>query len=75
MNLVQGHDTPLGHGQHLCEILFRRNIEMIGRGFWVCDTSDLDRGYMTFIHDYDTSLNHGQQFCEIIPRSNIAVMS
>ena len=23
MNLVQGHDTPLGHGQQLCEILSR----------------------------------------------------
>ena len=23
MTLGQGHDTPLGHGQQLCEILFR----------------------------------------------------
>ena len=22
----QGHDTPLGHGQQLCEILFRSNM-------------------------------------------------
>ena len=26
MNLVQGHDTPLGHGQQLCEIFSRSNM-------------------------------------------------
>ena len=26
MTLVQGHDTPLGHGQQLCEILSRSNL-------------------------------------------------
>ena len=24
--VISGHDTPLGHGQHLCEILFRSNL-------------------------------------------------
>ena len=28
MTLGQGHDTPLGHGQQLCEILSRSNIAM-----------------------------------------------
>ena len=25
MTLGQGHDTPLGHGQQLCEIMYRSN--------------------------------------------------
>ena len=28
MTLGQGHDTPLGHGQQLCEILSRYNMAM-----------------------------------------------
>ena len=28
MTLGQGHDTPLGHGQQLCEILSRSNMAM-----------------------------------------------
>ena len=32
MTLGQGHDTPLGHGQQLCEILFRSNFTMRSYG-------------------------------------------
>ena len=28
MTLGQSHDTPLGHGQQLCEILSRSNMEV-----------------------------------------------
>ena len=29
MTLGQGHDTPLGHGQQLCEILSRSNLAVM----------------------------------------------
>ena len=32
MTLAQGHDTPLGHGQQLCEILSRSNTAMRSYG-------------------------------------------
>ena len=32
MTLGQGHDTTLGHGQQLCEILSRSNMEMRSYG-------------------------------------------
>ena len=28
MNFGSGHDTPLGHGQQLCETLFRFNMAL-----------------------------------------------
>ena len=32
MNLGQGHDTPLDHGQQLCEILSKLNIPVVSYG-------------------------------------------
>ena len=32
MTLGQGHDTPLGHGQQLCEILSRSNMAVRSYG-------------------------------------------
>ena len=40
MTLGQGHDTPLGHGQQLCEILSRSNLAMRSYG------PDTDFGYV-----------------------------
>ena len=40
MTLGQSHDTPLGHGQQLCEILARSN--MAGRSY----DPDTDFGYV-----------------------------
>ena len=75
MTLAQGHNTPLGHGQQLCEIL-SRSIKAVRS--WGPDTDfpcicivtltlesrryDLDQGH-------DTPLGHGQQLCEILSRS------
>ena len=39
MTLGQGHDTPLGHGQQLCEISSRSNMEVRSYG------PDMDSGY------------------------------
>ena len=32
MTLVQSQDTPLGHGQQLCEILSKSNITVLSYG-------------------------------------------
>ena len=40
MTLSQGHDTPLGHGQQLCEILSRSNMAVRSYG------PDMDFGYV-----------------------------
>ena len=32
MTLGQGHDTPLGHGQQLCELLSRFNLAVRSYG-------------------------------------------
>ena len=40
MTLGQGHDTPLGYGQQLCEILSRSNLAM------KCYGTDTDFGYV-----------------------------
>ena len=48
MTLGQSHDTPLGHGQQLCEILSRFNLAMRSYG------PDTDFGYVctvTFTSD------------------------
>ena len=46
MTLGQDHDTPLGHGQQLCDILSRSNLVMRHYGpitdFWVCMLCDFD---------------------------------
>ena len=79
MTLGQGHDTPLGHGQQLCEILSRSNMAVKSYGpnthILLCVHVDLDLGGMTFGQGHDTPLGHGQQLCEILSRSNMAVRS
>ena len=62
MTFGQGHYTPLGHGQHLCEILTK--------------CSDTDFGYvMTLGQGHDIQLGHGQYLCKILLKSNMAVKS
>ena len=62
MTLVQGHDTPLGHGQQLCEILSKSNTAVRSYGpdtdfryLCACDLGD-----MTLVQGHDTPLGHGQ---------------
>ena len=57
LTLVQGHDTPLGHGQQLCEILSRSNLALSWRSYG----SDTDFGYactvtLTLDQGHDTPL-------------------
>ena len=79
MTLVQGHDTPLGQGQQMCEILSIPNMAVRSygpdTGFWVCVHCDLDLGDMTLGQGHDTPLDHGQQFNEIISRLDKGVQS
>ena len=79
MTLDQGHGTPLGHWQQLCEILSRSNLAVRSYGpdtdFPVCMHCDLDLGDMTYGQGYDTTYGHGQQLCEIISRSDTGVQS
>ena len=60
MTLGQGHDTPLGHGQQLCEniIQIQHGSEELwpGHGIWVCVHCDLDLGGMTLGEGHDTHL-------------------
>ena len=70
--LGQGHDTPLGHGQQLCEILSRYKFAVGRNGpdtdFWGRVHCDLDIRDRTF--------GRGRQYvCEILSRFNIAEMS
>ena len=71
-------DTPLGHGQQLCEILPTSNMVVKSYGLdmyllvHVSVHCDLDLGGMTLGGDHDIPLGHGQQLCEI-SRSNMAV--
>ena len=74
MTLAQGHDTPLGHGQQLCEMLSRSILAVrlwLGHRYWVSVHCDLDLQYMAFGQGHDTSFGYGQRFCEILPRSNM----
>ena len=76
MTLGQGHDTPLGQVQQVCEISSSNKAVMswtliLGTSKcalwpWTC---------MTLSHDHDTPLGHGQQVSEILSRSNMAVSS
>ena len=72
MTLGQGHDTPLGHGQKMYEILSRSIIAV--RSY----DPDKDFGYaytVTLVQSHDTTLCHGQQLCDILSRSIMAVRS
>ena len=75
MILGQGHDTPLGHGQQLCDILSRSNmaVNSCGPDTHMLLCVHLDLGGMTLGIGHDTPLSHGQQLCEILSRSNMAV--
>ena len=77
MTLGQGHDTPLGHGQQLCEISRSNSSEELwpGHTYFAMCALYLDLGGMTLGQGHDTSLGHGQQLCEILFRSNMAVRS
>ena len=67
MTLSKSHDTPLGHGKQLCEILSRSNLAV--RSY------DLDLWDMSLGQGHDIPLSHGQQLCEIISRSDKGVRS
>ena len=61
MTLGQGHDTPLGHGQQLCEILSRsNNSEELwpGHTYFAMFSLHLDLGGMTLGQGHDTPLGH-----------------
>ena len=74
MTLGQGHDTPLDHGQQLCEILSRSNLEVRSYGLDT-DFQNMCTVTLTLGQGHDTTLGHGQQLCEILSRSNLAVRS
>ena len=71
MIMGQCHDTPLGHGQLVCEIS-RTNFAVRSYGL------DMNFHYMR-PRRYDlgskvmTSLGHGKQLYEILSTSNLAV--
>ena len=79
VTLGHGHDTPLGHGQQLCEILSRSNMAVKSYGpdthILLCVHFDLDLRGMTLTKFGAKPLGHGQQLWEILSRSNIAVRS
>ena len=79
MTMGEGHDTLLGHGQQLCEILYRSNMAVKsygpGRHFMVFVHCEFDLGGMTLSHGHDIPVGHGQQLCEMLSRSNKAVRS
>ena len=59
MILGQSHESLLGHGQQLCEVLSRSNMAVRSYGqdrFWVCLPCDLDD--MTLGHGHGTHLCH-----------------
>ena len=77
--MSKGHDTPLSHGQQLCEILFRSDMAVKSYGLdtdfgYVC-TMTLDLGIMSLGQGHDTPLGHGQQLREILSRSDKGVRS
>ena len=87
MTLGQSHDTTLGHGQQLCDILSRSNMAVRSyrpdTHILLCVHCDLGLGDMTLgqghdtplVQGHDTPWGHGQQLCDIFSRSNIAVRS
>ena len=66
----QGHDTPLGHGQSLCQISFSKAVRSYGLEKDFCYVWDsvrctLDLEDMTMCQGHDTPLCHGQSLCQI----------
>ena len=76
MTLGQGHDTTLGQGQQLCEIL---SSQLVSEKLWPRHRFSVhvhfDLGDMTLGQSHDTSLGHGQQLREILSRSNLVVIN
>ena len=77
MILIQGHDTPLGYGQQMCEI---SESKMAMRNYgpdtnFGCVYCDLDLGDKTLMQGHGTSLSYGQQLCEMLSISNMAMRS
>ena len=69
MTLGQGHDTPLGHKQSLCEVR-TSNVSPLKRygpdtNFAIFSVSDLDLARMTLVQGHDTPLGHKQTLCEV----------
>ena len=63
MTLGQGHDTPLGHGQRLCEVLSRLNMAVrsyiLDTDFgYVCTVTLTLEIIMTLGQGHDTLLGH-----------------
>ena len=59
-------DTPLGHGQQLCEIYGSEEL-WPGHGFRACVHCDLGLGDMTLGQGHNIPLGDGQELCEIYP--------
>ena len=78
MTSTQGHDTPLSHGQHLCEIFSRSKMASRSYGpdtYFGCVLCELGPGDITLGQGHGTVLGHGQYLFELLFRSNIAVRS
>ena len=77
MNLGQGNNTPLGHGQQLCEASFKSKLPVKGNipgyTFLLCIHCDL--GDKTFDQGHDILVGHGHQLCKMLFKSNMKVMS
>ena len=76
MTLGRSHDAHLGHGQQLCEILFRSNMAVVRSYGLNTDFGcvlHFDLGEMTLGQGYVTPLGQGKQLCKILSRSNMAV--
>ena len=78
MTLVKGHNTPLGLGEQLCEILSRSELALKSHGLdmkFGCVHCDLDLWDMTLVQGHDIPLGYGQQSFEILSKSNMTVKS
>ena len=72
--MIQCHDTPLGCGQRLCQILSRSNMVERSNSLET-DSSCVCTWTLTLILDqgHDLSWGHGQQLSQLLLRSNMAV--
>ena len=72
MTVGQGHDTSLGNGKQLSEILFRSNITVISYGmdkdysYQYSSTVTLTLEIKPYFRVTPLTLGHGQQLCEIL---------
>ena len=74
LTLVQGHCTPMGHWQQLCEILSRSNLAERSYGLdtdiWYVCTATLTLEIWPWVKVMTHPFGHGQQLCEILFRSD-----